>query len=288
MMGWGSRPTAERHWSLTFRSISQTTQAAAKVRRSRICSTCRISFTTYSSYTDLTKQPGNFQDTNFSGLGFDGDAIRADAQDSFDTNNAAFFATPDGIAPRMQMGEWRGATSLIVSNPDELAGELDASSAIFGPPLENDGTSGAVVITNPVDGCSALSNSLEIAGNIALIERGEWLLYRESSLCTTSRSNRGHHHQQRTGRVGNDGWRRTRRRTRDTIVDDYTRQRRPVTLGNWIGPSRGRNLDRQSEPRQQSGQRCHYPRVRTRRLNSIGRWTVQCVLARRHSEWRVG
>lgn len=116
---------------------------------------------------------GNFQDTNFTGLGLGNDAIRADAQDGFDTDNAAFFATPDGIAPRMQMGEWRGATFLSVHGPMNIADEWDASPAIFGPPLDDDGTSGEVVISSPMDGCSALTNSNEIAGNIALIERGD-------------------------------------------------------------------------------------------------------------------
>ncbi len=115
---------------------------------------------------------GNFQETNFSGLGSGGDAVRADAQDGFEIDNAAFFAPPDGNVPRIQMAEWRGRSALAVDAPASLVGEFSSGSAQFGPPLSDAGTTGDVRVSQPLDGCTPLTNSSEIAGKIALIERG--------------------------------------------------------------------------------------------------------------------
>ncbi len=46
---------------------------------------------------------GNFQMTNYTGLGIGGDAVQADAQDGSSYNNANFSTPPDGQRPRMQM-----------------------------------------------------------------------------------------------------------------------------------------------------------------------------------------
>jgi hypothetical protein len=56
---------------------------------------------------------GNFQETNFSGQGLGGDAVRAEAQDGGGTNNANFFTPVDGSPPRMQMYLWNTATPQI-------------------------------------------------------------------------------------------------------------------------------------------------------------------------------
>jgi extracellular elastinolytic metalloproteinase len=57
---------------------------------------------------------GNFQTNNF-GLGGNGnDAVRADAQDGSDTNNANFGTPPDGSAPRMQMFVWTDGTPAVL------------------------------------------------------------------------------------------------------------------------------------------------------------------------------
>jgi hypothetical protein len=49
---------------------------------------------------------GNFQRTNYSGLGQGNDPVRAEAQDGGGTNNANFFTPSDGQPPRMQMFLW--------------------------------------------------------------------------------------------------------------------------------------------------------------------------------------
>jgi uncharacterized repeat protein (TIGR01451 family) len=66
---------------------------------------------------------GNFQATNFSGMGAGGDAVQADAQDSSGTNNANFATPPDGTPGRMQMFRFTGP------NPDR-DGDLDAEIMI--------------------------------------------------------------------------------------------------------------------------------------------------------------
>jgi subtilisin-like proprotein convertase family protein len=66
---------------------------------------------------------GNFQTTNFSGMGLGNDAVRAEVQDSSGTNNANFATPPDGMLGRMQMFRFTG------SSPDR-DGDLDAEIVI--------------------------------------------------------------------------------------------------------------------------------------------------------------
>jgi uncharacterized repeat protein (TIGR01451 family) len=53
---------------------------------------------------------GNFQQTNFSGMGLGGDRVNADAEDGGSTNNANFSTMPDGIPGRAQMYRFTGPT----------------------------------------------------------------------------------------------------------------------------------------------------------------------------------
>lgn len=53
---------------------------------------------------------GNFQVTNYSGLGTGGDPVNAEAQDGAGTNNANFATPPEGTSPRMQMFNWNIST----------------------------------------------------------------------------------------------------------------------------------------------------------------------------------
>jgi uncharacterized repeat protein (TIGR01451 family) len=46
---------------------------------------------------------GNFQTTNFSGMGMDGDPVLAETQDGSGTDNSNFSTPPDGMSGRMQM-----------------------------------------------------------------------------------------------------------------------------------------------------------------------------------------
>ncbi|OZC01802.1 M36 family metallopeptidase [Rubricoccus marinus] len=51
----------------------------------------------------FTEAAGNFQTTNYSGLGAGGDYVQAESQDGGGTNNANFSTPVDGFRPRMQM-----------------------------------------------------------------------------------------------------------------------------------------------------------------------------------------
>jgi uncharacterized repeat protein (TIGR01451 family) len=53
---------------------------------------------------------GNFQQTNFSGMGLGGDRVLGDAQDNTSVDNANFATFPDGTSGRMQMYRFTGAT----------------------------------------------------------------------------------------------------------------------------------------------------------------------------------
>jgi uncharacterized repeat protein (TIGR01451 family) len=53
---------------------------------------------------------GNFQQTNFTGMGVGGDRINGDADDGSGTNNSNFATPPDGTSGRMQMYRFTGPT----------------------------------------------------------------------------------------------------------------------------------------------------------------------------------
>lgn len=66
---------------------------------------------------------------------------------------------------------------LTVNTPVAIAGVYDAQSAAFGPPVPNAGVTGAVIVATDTgvlttDGCEAITNGGAIAGNIALVDRG--------------------------------------------------------------------------------------------------------------------
>lgn len=66
---------------------------------------------------------------------------------------------------------------LTVNTPVAIAGVYEAQSAAFGPPVPNAGVTGAVIVAtdtgvSTTDGCEAITNGGAIAGNIALVDRG--------------------------------------------------------------------------------------------------------------------
>jgi hypothetical protein len=134
------------------------------------------------------EQSGNFQQNNYGNGGLGNDFVIADAQDGSGFNNATFFPPTDGTNGRMNMFLWDGdpATAvnpLTVTN-GSLSGSYTASEATFGNRLPNpsspltgtlvlvvdDNTGGAS--TDPNDACDSLTNSAAIAGNIAILFRG--------------------------------------------------------------------------------------------------------------------
>ncbi|MBJ6119451.1 T9SS-dependent M36 family metallopeptidase [Pontibacter sp. BT310] len=122
---------------------------------------------------------GNFQADNFGKGGIGGDHVMAEAQDSRNIlttrNNANFATTPEGQRPRMQMYLWSGIPDqdmFRITSPTSMAGSYPAAQAAFGPRLNSTPVTGKLVIGVSADGCSALTNAAEIAGNIAVLYRG--------------------------------------------------------------------------------------------------------------------
>ena len=73
-----------------------------------------------------------------------------------------------------------GEPRLVIASPSSL-GAFAVGNASFGPPLGSPGISGAIVLgldaanaagPSTTDGCSQLTNAAEIAGKIALLDRG--------------------------------------------------------------------------------------------------------------------
>ncbi len=130
----------------------------------------------------FNEQAGNAQFDNFGRGGLGGDRMRAEAQDYSGRNNANMSTPADGASPRMQMYLFDGVADsyLFVNSPAGIAGRKDVGIATgFGPQVF-DATGDIVIALDPADGsgpsttdgCSALTNSAEIAGRIALIDRG--------------------------------------------------------------------------------------------------------------------
>ncbi|WP_395814185.1 myxosortase-dependent M36 family metallopeptidase [Archangium minus] len=125
---------------------------------------------------------GNAQTDNYGRGGLANDAIRAQAQDHGGINNANMSTPADGASPRMQMYLFSGLQEahLTANAPASVAGEYEVGVAAgFGPQFFN--VTGDVVIaqdeSNPsgastTDACTALTNAADVAGKIALVDRG--------------------------------------------------------------------------------------------------------------------
>ena len=129
---------------------------------------------------------GNFQQTNYSGLGTGNDFVLADAQDGSGLNNANFGTGPEGFSPRMQMFLWSApgppADLLTINSPNDISGSYQGVEAAFGPGLsptpitadlalieDDDSTPDS---SDPNDGCDVITNGSDLAGKIVVIKRG--------------------------------------------------------------------------------------------------------------------
>ncbi|MEL6635235.1 MAG: M36 family metallopeptidase [Bacteroidota bacterium] len=135
---------------------------------------------------------GNFQASNYSGEGQANDYILAQSQDGYLTgsvNNANFTAPPDGQSGRLQIFMWNrnvggGLKYLQVLEPASVAGEYGSIASTddpqgFGPELPSTPIIAEVVEVddgnfNPytTDACETIQNATELAGKIALVDRG--------------------------------------------------------------------------------------------------------------------
>ncbi len=121
---------------------------------------------------------GNFQATNYTGEGLGGDFVVAEGQDGGGTNNANFYTPEEGESGRMQMYFWpvEVKVAMEVKAPDTIAGFYVAVAASFGPSLETPITGKLVLVNDGLDvftdACDGIQNNGDLAGNIALIDRG--------------------------------------------------------------------------------------------------------------------
>ncbi len=131
----------------------------------------------------FNEESGNFQQKNYTGLGKGNDYVQGDAQDGSGTSNANFATPVDGSRPRMQMYLWPSDNSaaqnnfLYLNSPNFLASVYNAPQASFTPPLTKTPITADIVLVRDSNattstGCGLIANASEIAGKIALIDRG--------------------------------------------------------------------------------------------------------------------
>ena len=113
---------------------------------------------------------GNFQQTNFTGQGIGNDAVRAECQDGASTNNARFFRTIEGFAPRIEMYEWTPTTTVQVTNSIGVTSSYNVVQAEFGARTAN--ITSELALSQPLDACNLESSTSMLSGKIALVERG--------------------------------------------------------------------------------------------------------------------
>ncbi len=155
----------------------------------------------FAFHNGFDEAAGNFQVRNYSGQGRGSDPVFSESQDGSltgggrtmplvdYTNNANFSTPPDGSSGRMQMYLWDAnniGSPITVSSPGTLAGrsygEIGVAAtgwgdnAVVGP--NTNVTAGIAVArdntanTSFTDACEPITNGTEVAGRIAIIDRG--------------------------------------------------------------------------------------------------------------------
>lgn len=129
---------------------------------------------------------GNYQMNNYGNGGLENDAIQARAQAGADIgefNNAQFIPRVDGQAGVTNMFLWDDDLAiqglLQVNEPASLEGIYNTGVADYGPSITGIPINGEVVevddaVFNPysTDACDMIVNASELAGKIALVDRG--------------------------------------------------------------------------------------------------------------------
>lgn len=131
------------------------------------------------------EESGNFQLFNYSGAPGQADEVRAmvqvDGEDKSTLNEASFFTDIDGIKPRLKVSLFSAGNNpeFNIYSPSDISGFYRTAAANFGVEIRDAGIEGKVVLARagenfpPFLGCSPFENSIEMAGNIALIDRGD-------------------------------------------------------------------------------------------------------------------
>jgi hypothetical protein len=132
----------------------------------------------------FTEEAGNFQDRNYSGEGMGNDFVNAYAQfgaQGTNINNADFSTPPDGGSGQMRMFLWNRRDDISVFSvtaPEIIKGVYPASLAEFGAQIDTNLFTGEVVFVDDgsgvtSDACQPIINGNELAGKIAMIDRGD-------------------------------------------------------------------------------------------------------------------
>lgn len=137
----------------------------------------------FSYHYGFTPEAGNFQVNNYQMGGDANDEVLAFSQ--FNVNgsiNNANFATPtDGNSGSMRMFLWNTRNDLSVFEvlePASVAGQYASRTAGFGAVISEVGLEGEVAIADDnvgqtADACEPITNGSELAGKIAIIDRGD-------------------------------------------------------------------------------------------------------------------
>ncbi len=116
---------------------------------------------------------GNFQVTNYTGMGLGNDWVEADAQDGSGTDNANFLTRPEGVpGSRMQMFIWTNPFGQLVTvnSPPSIAGDYVANPSNAGGTAMGLTADLEIVddgVAPTTDACEPVNNDL--TGKIALI-----------------------------------------------------------------------------------------------------------------------
>lgn len=135
-------------------------------------------------YYGFDEDSGNFQETHYTSSNFAGtqDPVIADGQDGSGINNANFGTPPDGFSPRMQMFLWESSNGHALNiNGGSLDGGYVGIPAGFGGALSETSLTSDLVLsldddsgasTDVYDACDIITNSANLVGKIAVINRG--------------------------------------------------------------------------------------------------------------------
>lgn len=137
----------------------------------------------------MDEQGGNFQKSNITGKGRGNDAVTSLAQFGLNSsrirNNADFLAPADGSPGRMRMFVWNVSGEKLLKIIEPIASDLETGSADFGATISTIPVKGKIVVVsdgsaNPSLGCKTLVNAKDIAGKIALVDRGDCFFHQKA------------------------------------------------------------------------------------------------------------
>lgn len=128
-----------------------------------------VNETTGTEFAGMDDVYSKFTRDNTTGLTWD---VMTDAQRvaaAINTGNEVWIGPNAVAAVPSVLG---GAPQLVVNSPGGIAGTYVAGQAGFGAPVVAPGVTADVVYALPNNGCTPLTNTADVAGKVALIDRG--------------------------------------------------------------------------------------------------------------------